>query len=168
MTREVVDTIAGLSRAKPGVQQNSSTRSQDVLSTDLQCYFNCNEVFKKDYQLFLHLRIKHGWVNWLYVERDPPLQKKKNKKKTANLLECQLTFVLANFYKGYTKKCIFNFLAQKQRLVFSIIFGMRRYLIIQKINERPEGICFFFVSHHASKVMKVSTYILGLFNKSNE
>eukprot|EP00095_Tigriopus_kingsejongensis_P008992 maker-scaffold783_size97670-snap-gene-0.20 protein:Tk08992 transcript:maker-scaffold783_size97670-snap-gene-0.20-mRNA-1 annotation:"hypothetical protein HMPREF1544_09400" len=29
------------------------------LSTDLQCYFGCDEVFKKDYQLYLHLKLKH-------------------------------------------------------------------------------------------------------------
>jgi len=29
------------------------------LSTDLQCYFNCEEAFKKDYQLHLHLKLKH-------------------------------------------------------------------------------------------------------------
>lgn len=29
------------------------------LSTDLQCYFGCDEVFKKDYQLHLHLKLRH-------------------------------------------------------------------------------------------------------------
>ena len=29
------------------------------LSTDLQCYFGCDESFKKDYQLHLHLKLKH-------------------------------------------------------------------------------------------------------------
>ena len=31
----------------------------EPLSTDLQCYFSCKEVFKKDYQLFLHLKLRH-------------------------------------------------------------------------------------------------------------
>jgi len=31
----------------------------EPLSTDLQCYFNCEEVFKKDYQLHLHLKLRH-------------------------------------------------------------------------------------------------------------
>ena len=29
------------------------------MSTDLQCYFGCDESFKKDYQLHLHLKLKH-------------------------------------------------------------------------------------------------------------
>jgi len=31
----------------------------DTLATDLQCYFGCEEVFKKDYQLHLHLKLRH-------------------------------------------------------------------------------------------------------------
>ena len=31
----------------------------EPLSTDLQCYFACDEVFKKDYQLHLHLKLRH-------------------------------------------------------------------------------------------------------------
>ncbi len=35
-----------------------------VLATDLQCYFtHCQEVFKKDYQLFLHLKLKHRYLD---------------------------------------------------------------------------------------------------------
>ena len=30
-----------------------------ALSTDLQCFFGCDESFKKDYQLHLHLKLKH-------------------------------------------------------------------------------------------------------------
>ena len=38
-----------------------------VLATDLQCYFtHCQEVFKKDYQLFLHLKLKHRYLD-LYL-----------------------------------------------------------------------------------------------------
>ena len=28
-------------------------------STDLRCYFGCDELFKKDYQLHLHLKLRH-------------------------------------------------------------------------------------------------------------
>ena len=31
----------------------------EALATDLQCYFGCDEVFKKDYQLHLHLKLRH-------------------------------------------------------------------------------------------------------------
>merc|ERR1719158_2271343 len=31
----------------------------EALATDLQCYFGCEEVFKKDYQLHLHLKLRH-------------------------------------------------------------------------------------------------------------
>ncbi|TRY71884.1 hypothetical protein TCAL_08435, partial [Tigriopus californicus] len=37
----------------------SSSVNGSHLSTDLQCYFGCDEVFKKDYQLYLHLKLKH-------------------------------------------------------------------------------------------------------------
>ena len=33
--------------------------SSSALSTDLRCYFGCDELFKKDYQLHLHLKLKH-------------------------------------------------------------------------------------------------------------
>lgn len=38
---------------------NHSSSSSGALSTDLQCYFGCDESFKKDYQLHLHLKLKH-------------------------------------------------------------------------------------------------------------
>ena len=33
--------------------------SSSALSTDLRCYFGCDELFKKDYQLHLHLKLRH-------------------------------------------------------------------------------------------------------------
>ena len=38
---------------------SSSASNNFALSTDLQCYFGCDESFKKDYQLHLHLKLKH-------------------------------------------------------------------------------------------------------------
>ncbi len=38
---------------------NNNYGNSGSLSTDLQCYFGCDESFKKDYQLNLHLRLKH-------------------------------------------------------------------------------------------------------------
>ena len=31
----------------------------ETCATDLQCYFGCDEIFKKDYQLHLHLKLRH-------------------------------------------------------------------------------------------------------------
>ena len=44
--------------ASPNLFQSNGTASV-ALSTDLQCYFGCDESFKKDYQLHLHLKLKH-------------------------------------------------------------------------------------------------------------
>eukprot|EP00092_Neocalanus_flemingeri_P026546 GFUD01028770.1.p1 GENE.GFUD01028770.1~~GFUD01028770.1.p1 ORF type:complete len:933 (-),score=290.62 GFUD01028770.1:23-2821(-) len=41
----------------------------EPLSTDLQCYFSCEEVFKKDYQLHLHLKLKHRNEDAAELER---------------------------------------------------------------------------------------------------
>ena len=41
----------------------------EPLSTDLQCYFNCEEVFKKDYQLHLHLKLRHRNEDAVELER---------------------------------------------------------------------------------------------------
>ncbi len=41
----------------PGASSNSNNGI--AVSTDLQCYFGCDEFFKKDYQLYLHLKLKH-------------------------------------------------------------------------------------------------------------
>lgn len=43
--------------ASPNMFNASGNGNQ--LSTDLQCYFGCDESFKKDYQLHLHLKLKH-------------------------------------------------------------------------------------------------------------
>jgi hypothetical protein len=34
-------------------------QAPELLSTSLRCYFKCDEVFRKDYQLLLHLKLKH-------------------------------------------------------------------------------------------------------------
>ena len=47
----------GLKRKR--VRKEKSEEVEEPLSTDLQCYFQCDEVFKKDYQLHLHLKLKH-------------------------------------------------------------------------------------------------------------
>ena len=44
--------------ASPNIFNNSQANFGPV-STDLQCYFGCDESFKKDYQLHLHLKLKH-------------------------------------------------------------------------------------------------------------
>ncbi len=38
---------------------NNSSSSSVNDATDLHCYFGCDEVFKKDFQLMLHLRLRH-------------------------------------------------------------------------------------------------------------
>ena len=47
--------------ASPNIFTNSPASSANYgpVSTDLQCYFGCDESFKKDYQLHLHLKLKH-------------------------------------------------------------------------------------------------------------
>ena len=54
--------LSGNSANLSGNSGNLSGNSGNVsgsLSTDLQCYFGCEESFKKDYQLHLHLKLKH-------------------------------------------------------------------------------------------------------------
>jgi hypothetical protein len=46
----------GLKRKR--VRKEKSEEVEEPLSTDLQCYFQCDEVFKKDYQLHLHLKLR--------------------------------------------------------------------------------------------------------------
>ena len=41
------------------VKKDREVEGIEALSTDLQCYFQCDEVFKKDYQLHLHLKLRH-------------------------------------------------------------------------------------------------------------
>ena len=41
----------------------SPANANSSLSTDMRCYFGCDEVFKKDYQLHLHLKLKHRNVD---------------------------------------------------------------------------------------------------------
>jgi len=45
--------------AKKKKVKKEKVEDAEPLSTDLQCYFNCEEVFKKDYQLHLHLKLRH-------------------------------------------------------------------------------------------------------------
>lgn len=48
--------------ASPNMFLSSSIANNSFgtgISTDLQCYFGCDESFKKDYQLHLHLKLKH-------------------------------------------------------------------------------------------------------------
>eukprot|EP00092_Neocalanus_flemingeri_P030129 GFUD01032707.1.p1 GENE.GFUD01032707.1~~GFUD01032707.1.p1 ORF type:complete len:653 (-),score=136.83 GFUD01032707.1:29-1936(-) len=37
----------------------NSTKISEPLASDMQCYFNCGEVFKKSYDLELHLKLRH-------------------------------------------------------------------------------------------------------------
>ena len=46
--------------AKKAKRPKNSARKSEPLSTDLLCYFGCEEGFKKDFQLYLHLKLKHG------------------------------------------------------------------------------------------------------------
>ena len=39
------------------------------LSTDMRCYFGCDEMFKKDYQLHLHLKLKHRNEDPIEIKR---------------------------------------------------------------------------------------------------
>ncbi len=51
--------ISNVAQKKLKKRSRATTVSPESLSTDLRCYFSCEEVFKKDYQLFLHIRLKH-------------------------------------------------------------------------------------------------------------
>ena len=51
--------MQGLRHDSPPPLTISGSGQSGGLSTDLQCYFGCDESFKKDYQLYLHLRLKH-------------------------------------------------------------------------------------------------------------
>ena len=42
---------------------NGGSAGSNSLSTDMRCYFGCDEMFKKDYQLHLHLKLKHRNVD---------------------------------------------------------------------------------------------------------
>ena len=56
-----MDSESSGGTSSPNMFLNSSSAASNnfALSTDLQCYFGCDESFKKDYQLHLHLKLKH-------------------------------------------------------------------------------------------------------------
>ena len=57
---KVVSTPATNSSSKKRkVKKEKLEDADQTLATDLQCYFGCDEVFKKDYQLHLHLKLRH-------------------------------------------------------------------------------------------------------------
>ena len=51
-----INSSSGIKRKKVKKEKGEEV---EYLSTDLQCYFNCEETFKKDYELHLHLKIHH-------------------------------------------------------------------------------------------------------------
>merc|ERR1719319_1314469 len=51
------------------VKKDREVEGIEALSTDLQCYFRCDEVFKKDYQLHLHLKLRHRDEDAAELER---------------------------------------------------------------------------------------------------
>ena len=54
-----MDSESSGGTASPNMFNSASAANTFALSTDLQCYFGCDESFKKDYQLHLHLKLKH-------------------------------------------------------------------------------------------------------------
>jgi len=44
------------------IKKREQAAAAAPLSTSLRCYFECEEVFRKDYQLFLHLKLRHRSV----------------------------------------------------------------------------------------------------------
>ena len=54
-----LDSESSGGTSSPNMFNSSSSNNLAALSTDLQCYFGCDESFKKDYQLHLHLKLKH-------------------------------------------------------------------------------------------------------------
>jgi hypothetical protein len=52
-------------KSSPNAISNNGGTSggNSSLSTDMRCYFGCDEMFKKDYQLHLHLKLKHRNVD---------------------------------------------------------------------------------------------------------
>ena len=51
--------LGGKSSPNPVSINGVSSGGNSSLSTDMRCYFGCDEMFKKDYQLHLHLKLKH-------------------------------------------------------------------------------------------------------------
>ena len=47
------------SSAKKKKVKKEKADEAETCATDLRCYFDCDEVFKKDYQLHLHLKLRH-------------------------------------------------------------------------------------------------------------
>lgn len=55
-------TPVGFQRQSPLLKSGNSgsfSHKAPMLSTDLRCYFECNESFKKDFDLRLHLKLRH-------------------------------------------------------------------------------------------------------------
>lgn len=57
--RNPMSSPAGMPMKKGGKQDNSFSHKAPSLATDLHCYFQCAETFKKDFDLRLHLRLRH-------------------------------------------------------------------------------------------------------------
>ena len=55
--------FGGKASPNPISVNGNHTNGNSSLSTDMRCYFGCDEVFKKDYQLHLHLKLKHRNVD---------------------------------------------------------------------------------------------------------
>ena len=77
----------GLKRKR--VRKEKSEEVEEPLSTDLQCYFQCDEVFKKDYQLHLHLKLRHR-------DEPPELLEKAYEAANEEIALTRLVFVAVN------------------------------------------------------------------------
>ena len=51
--------MGGKASPNPVAMNGGASTANVGLSTDMRCYFGCDDLFKKDYQLHLHLKLKH-------------------------------------------------------------------------------------------------------------
>ena len=61
--------LAGKASPNSAAVNGVNSGGNSSLSTDMRCYFGCDEMFKKDYQLHLHLKLKHRNEDPIEIKR---------------------------------------------------------------------------------------------------
>merc|ERR1712141_607498 len=61
--------LAGRASPNSAAVNGVNSGGNSSLSTDMRCYFGCDEMFKKDYQLHLHLKLKHRNEDPIEIKR---------------------------------------------------------------------------------------------------
>ena len=78
------------------------------LATDLHCYFQCEETFKKDFQLNLHLRLKHknaspSELDKAFQALDDEVAFTRRSGSTFECAICQKRMVVSDVFYNHTK-----------------------------------------------------------------